>query len=132
VLFALVHVPQQRQDFEVCIREDNVAACVEFEVQSVQSIRELQFEYAVGANLGDRGYSACFQVLAQFRDKRRGRSGGCARIFGEMAAEARVDEQLLAVVGFVELDEEDSLCDCQLSGVGAVVQCIPMIGRRHS
>ena len=26
-----------------------------------------------------------------------------------MAAEARVDEQLLAVVGFVELDEKDSL-----------------------
>jgi hypothetical protein len=34
-----------------------------------------------------------------------------------MAAEARVDEQLLAVVGLVELDEEDALCDCQLPHV---------------
>jgi hypothetical protein len=27
-----------------------------------------------------------------------------------MAAEARVDEQLFAVVGLVELDQEDALC----------------------
>jgi hypothetical protein len=29
-----------------------------------------------------------------------------------MAAEARVNEQLLTVVRFVELDQKDSLCFC--------------------
>lgn len=36
-----------------------------------------------------------------------------------MAAEARVNKQLLAVVGFVELDEEDPLCERQLAVIVA-------------
>jgi hypothetical protein len=117
VLLALIDIAQQRQDLQIAIGEDNVATSVELKVQSVQPVRELELEYAVGANLGDGGYSARLEILPQLRDKRRGRGGSSACIFGKMAAEARVDEQLLAVVGLVELDEEDALCDCQLPHV---------------
>lgn len=34
-----------------------------------------------------------------------------------MATEARVDEQLFAMVGLVEFDEEDSLHTCEFFGV---------------
>jgi hypothetical protein len=36
-----------------------------------------------------------------------------------MATEARVNKQLLAVIGFMELDEEDSLFERQLAVVAA-------------
>ena len=53
--------------------------------------------------------TSCLQILAELCDEaRRGRGRG-TRIFSEVAAEARVDEQLFAMVGLVELDEKDSL-----------------------
>jgi hypothetical protein len=64
----------------------------------------LELEYAVGADLGYGRHSPSLEILAQFGDKGRGRGSCGARIFGEMAAEAGVDEELFAVVGFVELD----------------------------
>lgn len=110
MLFALLDIAQQRKDVQVAIGEDDVAASVELEVESVQSVGELELENTVGADLRDGGDSAGLQVLAQLGNEARGRGGGGAGIFGEMAAEARVDEQLFAVVGLVELDQEDALC----------------------
>jgi hypothetical protein len=110
VLLAFLYIAQQRQDIQISVGQDDVAASVELQVESIQSIRELELKYAIGTDLGDRGNSTCLQVFAQLCDEARGRSGGCSRIVGKVAAEAGVDEQLFAVVGLVELDEEDALC----------------------
>jgi hypothetical protein len=69
VLFALVHIAQQRKDIQVAIGQDNVAAGVELEVQSVQSVGELELENAVCADLRDGGDSPGLQVLAQLSDE---------------------------------------------------------------
>jgi hypothetical protein len=73
----------------------------------------LELEDAIRADLRNGSDSSCLQILAQLCDEAGRRSCGCARIIGEMAAEAGVDEQLLAVVGLVELDQEDALCCSQ-------------------
>jgi len=70
----------------------------------------LELEDAVGADLGDGCDSPSLQVFAQLCDKARRRSGRSSRIFGKVAAEAGIDEELFAVVGLVEFDEKDSLC----------------------
>lgn len=70
----------------------------------------MELEDAVGADLGDGCDSPSLQVFAQLCDKGRRRSGCGSRIFGKVAAEAGIDEELFAVVGLVEFDEKDSLC----------------------
>jgi len=69
VLLAFLDIAQQRKDVQVAIGEDDVAASVELEVESVQSVGELELENAVGADLRDGGDSAGLQVLAQFSNE---------------------------------------------------------------
>ena len=69
----------------------------------------MELENAVGTDLGDGRNSPGLQVFAQLCDKARRRSGCGSRIFGKVAAEAGIDEELFAVIGLVKLDEEDAL-----------------------
>ena len=69
----------------------------------------MELEDTVGADLGDGCDSPSLQVFAQLCDKGRRRSGCGSRIFGKVAAEAGIDEELFAMIGLVKLDEEDAL-----------------------
>jgi hypothetical protein len=69
VLFALLDIAQQREDVQVAICKNDVAASVELEVEPVQPVGELELENAVGADLGNGGDSAGLQVLAQLSDE---------------------------------------------------------------
>ena len=109
MLLAFINISKQSQDVQFCIGQDDITAGVELQVQPVKSIGKLKLEYTISANLGDGSKASSLQVLAQFGDKGGWGCSGCPRIFGEMATEARIDEQLFAVVWFVEFDKQNSL-----------------------
>ncbi len=100
-------IPQQRKNLEVGIGQDDVAAGEELEVQAVGAVAELELDDAVGADLGDLCDAAGLEELAQAGDElARGGGGGACEV-GQVAAEARLDEDLLLAVGLCELEEED-------------------------
>lgn len=72
----------------------------------VCAIAELQLYYAVGADLRDGGTAACLEELSQARGEGRGRGGGGSREVGEVGTEATVDDELLLLAGYRELEEE--------------------------
>lgn len=95
----------------------------------------MELEDAVGADLGDGCDSPSLQVFAQLCDKGRRRSGCGSRIFGKVAAEAGIDEELFAVVGLVEFDEEDALFGSADNSRGVLCRAVPSIpssSHRHS
>lgn len=71
------------------------------------TVAEGEFEDTVSSDLGDRRHPPCLQVFSKAADEARGRRGGGSREVGQVASEARFDDELLLVVGLGELEEED-------------------------
>jgi len=109
MLSPLAHDSQQCNNIQSRIRKHHVTTSVELQKQPVQPVRELELNDPVCADLGDGCDAPRLEVFAQTGDKSRGRGGGGAGEGGEVAAEAAVDDELGAVVGFVEFEEEDAL-----------------------
>ena len=79
----------------------------ELEEQPISPIAEFKLEDTIGPDLRHRGDSPRLQTFSKPGNKgRRCGSGGPAK-FGQMAAEASVDDELLLVVGLGELKQED-------------------------
>jgi len=108
MLRALTDVPQKPQNRELPIRKHDVAARIELQEQAVLPVRERDLDDPIGAHLAHGRDTAGSQELAQSGDERRRRGGGRARESGQVRAEAGVDDELFAALGFGELEEEDS------------------------
>lgn len=78
----------------------------ELQKQPVLSIAELEFENAVGANLRDRGQPSSSEELSQSRNESGRRCSRCSDKLGCVATKPCVDDQLLLVVGFGELEQQ--------------------------
>jgi hypothetical protein len=72
------------------------------------TVGEGDFDDTVGADLADGCDSPGAEELAQAGDERRGRGGSGAGKGSEVGAETRVDDELLAVLWFGKLEEEDA------------------------
>lgn len=103
------NIPQKRNDRELVVSEDNVPAGVELEEEAVGAIGECDFDDAICADLRYSGDSASLEKLPQACNKGRWRSGGSTCETGKVAAEARINEHLLAVFWFGEFEEEYAL-----------------------
>mgnify|MGYP007026586870 CR=1 FL=1 len=108
VLGAFVDISEEGDDVEFVVGKDDVSAGVELEEQVVLAVGELNVDDAVGADLGDRRDSSGTEVLSQASDKGRGSSGRGSSKGCKVASETRVDNQLFALLGFGELEEEDA------------------------
>ena len=108
MLSSLRNVPQQSQDSALGVCENDVSAGVKFEEESILAVGEGNFDDTVGADLADGCDSPGAEELAQAGDERRGRGGGGAGKGSEVGAETGVDDELLAVLWFCELEEEDA------------------------
>jgi hypothetical protein len=72
----------------------------------VQAIRELEFYYAICANLRNGSYSSSLEGFAQLLYKRRGRRCGGPYKARKMASEAGIYYELFSVLRFLEFEEE--------------------------
>jgi hypothetical protein len=79
----------------------------ELKEQAILSITELELKNPVCANLGNRRYPPGFEQLSQASNKGRGSRSGRPGEVGEMASKSGIDQQLLLVVGFCKLEEQD-------------------------
>lgn len=93
----------------VSIREDNVTAGEKLEEKVEEAIAEDDVNHSIGPNLGNRRDSPGFETFAQASHEAGGSSGCGAGVLCQMTSEARVDDQLLAMIRFGELEEEDAL-----------------------
>jgi hypothetical protein len=100
--------PRKSDDLELGVREDEVAAREELEEQSVLAIAELELEDAIGADLGDAGQAPRLEELAEAGAESRGGGSRRAGEVGQVAAEARVDKELLLDIGLRELEQQDA------------------------
>jgi hypothetical protein len=108
VLSSLRNVPQQSQDSALGVCENDVSAGVKFEEESILAVGEGNFDDTVGADLADGCDSPGAEELAKSSDERRGSGGGRAGEGRKVGAETGVDDELLAVLWFCELEEEDA------------------------
>jgi hypothetical protein len=108
VFGSLRDIPQQAQDSALGICENDVAAGIKLEEESVLAVGEGDFDDTVGADLADGCDSPGAEELAQSSDERGGSGGGCSGKRSEVGAETGVDDELLAVLWFCELEEEDA------------------------
>ena len=104
VFCAFIYRPKEGKDLQLCVGDDDITRSVELQEKPVLPIGELEFDYAVGANLRDGADPPRPEELSEPFDK--GRGFGCSRpsIFCKMAAEAAFDDKLLTMVGLVELE----------------------------
>src|ERR1700677_4774702 len=105
---SLADVALQRDDLQLGVREHDVPRRKELQEQPELPVGELYLNDAVRADLRHARDPSRLEELAEplHERRRRGRGGSCER--GEVATEAAVDEELLAVVRFVQLYEEDA------------------------
>lgn len=80
----------------------------------VLPLAELDVDDPVRPDLRDGRHASRLEGFTQALDEARRSGLGRARVLGEVASETGVDDELLAVVGFGELEEEDALCESDI------------------